>query len=363
MSKLHCIGCGGELQNTDETKPFYTPKSLDADETIYCQRCFKMRHYGKVIPTFLNEQDYQMMLDNIDPNGLLVQVVDIFDIEGSLIPAITRLATEKNLIVVANKRDLLPKSVKNAKLKHRLNAILHQEGLKPLTIELTSAVKNHGIDSLIETISKHAKGRDVYFIGATNVGKSTLINHMISAAARKKSEPITTFFAPGTTQGFIEIPFDDIHVYDTPGLFKKNHFFQILSGDALKKIQPRKEINPRVYQLEVNQTIFIGGLVRIDFLKGLPSQFVFYCGNDVPLHRTKMINADNFYDKHLHHLLVPPFEGEEPMDFRVNQIPLKRDTKTDIIFPGLGFVSVKGIGVLRVYAPKEITPYHREALI
>ncbi len=359
----HCIGCGGKLQNTDKTAPFYTPKALDTEETVYCMRCFRMRNYGEVMPTYLSREDYLDMMLSIPKEVLIANVIDVFDIEGSILPQLHKLTQGNRLMVIANKRDLLPKSVKDAKLKHKINTILHAYGLKPEKILLISAEKRWGIDELIETLQADAKKLDIYVVGTANVGKSTIINHMISSVMQKNEAPITTFHGPGTTQDFIKIPFFDTTLYDTPGLIKKNHLYNLLEDTDLKLVQPKKEVKPRSYQLEVNQTIFAGGLLRMDFLKGLPTTFTFYIAPEVTLHRTKMINADQFYEKHVGGILKPPQDPKNAFEFKVHQFPLKRDQKTDIVVPGLGFFSVKGTGVLRIHTPKTIDAYQRESLI
>ncbi len=359
MAELHCIGCGGKLQNKDKTTPFYTPKSLEENEAIYCMRCFRMRNYGDIMPSHINKDDYIDMIGAIPKNATLLKVIDIFDVEGSILPQLSTIAQSDNLIIAANKRDLLPKSLKDARLKHRINTILLAYNLKPKAIYLISAKKNFGIDALMTALME--LNDDVYVVGAANTGKSTLINHMISAAKKQSVDPITTFFAPGTTQSFIEIPFGEHSVFDTPGLIKTNHYFTLLDEDVIKALQPKKEIKPKSYQLEVNQTVFLGGLGRIDFLKGLPTTFVFYMAANVNLHRTKMINADEFFDKHQHELLTPAFK--ETPKFKIHQFPLNNDKKMDIVIPGLGFITVQGSGFIRVYLPKGIHPYYREALI
>lgn len=364
MNDLNCIGCGGKLQNTDSKKPFYTPKQITEDETIYCQRCYRMKHYGEITPSYIDKDDYISLMQTIPKDVLIVKVIDLFDIEGSIMPEIMKMVHPSKLIVVANKFDLLPKSVKESKIKQRLNAILHAYALKFDQLLLISAEKNQGIDELIEVLSKSHGGKDIYIIGSANVGKSTLINHMLNAVLKENHNPITTFFAPGTTQNFIEIPFENVRLFDTPGLLKKNHMFFVLDDEKLKTIQPKKEIKPRVYQLQVNQTIFVGSLLRMDFLKGLPSDFVFYFSSQVDLHRTKMINADTFYEKHKDDLLKPNLKlSNGKLDLSAHQFPLKRDQKTDIVIPGLGFFSMKGMGVIRLYTCKGIVPYQRESLI
>lgn len=363
MSDLHCIGCGGQLQNEDKNKPFYTPKALNEADTIYCMRCFRMRHYGEVMPSYITRDDYTSMLLSIPEDALVVNVIDLFDIEGSLLPQLHRLTQHNRLVVVANKRDLLPKTVKDQKIKHRLNVILQSYGLNPESIHVISAEKNWGIDALIEVLHESAKDKDIYVVGTANVGKSTLINHMITSVMPSEKNPITTFFAPGTTQAFIQIPFYDVMLYDTPGLIKKNHLFDHLNEKALKLIQPKGEVKPKTYQLEVNQTVFLGGLLRMDFINGLPTSFTFFISEQVTIHRTKLIKADEFYDKHVGTLLQPPTDKEDALALTITQFPLKRDKKMDIVLPGLGFFSVKGTGVIRIHTPKGVEPYYRESLI
>ncbi len=359
MSELHCIGCGGQLQNTDKDKPFYTPKPLDQDKDLYCMRCYKMRHYGEIIPSYLTKEDYHTMISTIPKGATLLKVIDIFDIEGSILPQITNIVQSDHLLIAANKKDLLPKSVKDGKIKHRLNKILADYGLKPKSIHFISAKKNQGIDDLLDVLDR--ENRDVYVVGAANTGKSTIINHMISAASAHKAEPITTFFAPGTTQDFIAIPFGKHTIYDTPGLIKQNHYFNILDQTTIKLLQPKKEVKPTAYQLQGGQTVFMGGLARVDFLKGLPSTFVFYTAQSLKIHRTKMINADQFYDQHRGELLTPSLD--ENTQFKVHQYPLNAQNKTDIVIPGIGHFSIQGSGIIRLYLPQAVKPYQRDALI
>src|SRR5699024_8159799 len=117
-------------------------------------------------------------------------------------------------------------------------------------------------------IEYHRDGKDVYIVGTTNVGKSTFINTLIKESTGFK-DVITTSYFPGTTLGFIKIPLDDQSYFiDTPGIVNKQQIAHFLSPEDLKVITPRKEIKSRVYQLNNQQTLYIGGLARLDFIKG-----------------------------------------------------------------------------------------------
>ena len=53
----------------------------------------------------------------------------------------------------------------------------HEAGLRPVEVLLTSAKKANEMENLLKKIEEYREGRDVYIVGVTNVGKSTLINH------------------------------------------------------------------------------------------------------------------------------------------------------------------------------------------
>ena len=57
--ELYCIGCGAKIQSEDKTEPGYTPraaiqKGLENNE-LYCQRCFRLRHYNEVADVSLTD--------------------------------------------------------------------------------------------------------------------------------------------------------------------------------------------------------------------------------------------------------------------------------------------------------------------
>lgn len=363
-----CIGCGVHIQTSEPDQLGYTPKAafergVESGE-LYCQRCFRLRHYNDIQDVSLTDDDFLRLLNEIGTEeALIVNVVDIFDFNGSLIPGLHRFVGDNPVLLVGNKLDVLPKSLKPSKMIQWMRERAHEEGLRPIDVKLTSAKKASDIESLLKTIEAYRKGRDVYVVGVTNVGKSTLINQIIRQTAGVK-EVITTSRFPGTTLDKIEIPLEDGHfLIDTPGIIHRHQMAHYLGKKDLKIIAPQKEIKPKTYQLNAEQTLFLGGLARFDYIQGERSSFTVYTANDLDLHRTKLEKATAFYEKHVGGLLQPP-RPDEVADFpELVRFEFSIKERTDIVFAGLGWITVTNPGVVAGWAPKGVDVIKRKALI
>ncbi|MCP0886728.1 ribosome biogenesis GTPase YqeH [Ligilactobacillus sp. WILCCON 0076] len=366
--ELYCIGCGAKIQTTVKSELGYIPESaLQAsleNDALYCQRCFRLRHYNEIADVKLSDDDFLALLNKIGTSdALIVNVIDIFDFNGSIIPGLHRFVGNNPVLLVGNKEDLLPKSLRRSKLKEWMRQEANAQGLRPIDVILTSAKKNNAIDELLQLIDKYRKNRDVYVVGVTNVGKSTLINQIIKQKTGIK-ELITTSRFPGTTLDRIEIPLDDGHdMIDTPGIIHRNQMAHYLSGKTLKLATPQKEIRPKVYQLNEGQTLFLGALARFDYLSGERQGFVAYLDNNLLIHRTKTENADSFYEKHAGELLSPPTKKEMANFPELVRFEFKTKEKSDLVFAGLGWISVKSNSYIAGWAPKGVSVILRKAMV
>lgn len=368
MDKIRCIGCGVEIQTEHKDELGYTPKSalekgLEND-AVYCQRCFRLRHYNEIQDVSLTDDDFLQLLNTIrTKEALIVNVVDIFDFNGSLIPGLNRFAGNNDVLLVGNKRDLLPKSLKKGKLTQWMRERSHEMGLRPVDVVLTSAKKPQEVDELLEIIEHYRQGRDVYVVGVTNVGKSTLINAIIKQVAGV-NDVITASQFPGTTLDMIEIPLDDGHyIVDTPGIIHRHQMAHYLGAKDLKLVTPKKEIKPKTYQLNPGQTLFFGGLARFDLISGEKTSVTVYSSRDLMLHRTKLENADAFYDKHKGGLLQPPQADEVDTFPELVRFEFNIKEKTDLVFSGLGWVTIPKPCRVAGYAPRGVDVIIRKALI
>ena len=372
MDELVCKGCGSIIQTTDKTKSGYVPEKVlenfDFKETLYCQRCFRMRNYSQLVSNDIPGDDYVKVISEIKmKDSLVVLIVDIFDFSGSFLPNIKKLTGQNDIILAANKVDLLPSSVKREKVLDWVKGMLIDEGLRVLDSILISSKKNVNIDDLLELINKYKNHRDVYIVGSSNVGKSKLVNQILARFEGTDKEPLTVSYVPNTTLNFVGFPLDDeTTIYDTPGVLNRHQYIRYLSKKSLKLAIPQKEIKPLTYQLDNEQTLFIGGLARFDFIFGGTDKnnVTLYFSNGLNVHRTKLSNADNLYKEKLYTLLTPPFSSAEALPpFTMTEFYFRDNQKYDIVISGLGFISIRAPFKVRVHAPVMVGIYSRKAII
>lgn len=174
---------------------------------------------------------------------------------------------------------------------------------------------------------------------------------------------ITTSEFPGTTLDLIEIPLDEnSSIYDSPGIVNRHQIAHLVDENTLKDILPQSELRPVNYQLNCKQTLYFGGLARLDFLNGSKTSMTCYFHRRLQIHRTKLENADALYNRHK--TLKPEVEElKDIQSFKTYQFRLP-ENKVDVVISGLGFVTIHCPNALiEVKAPEQVGVFIREALI
>ena len=362
--KIRCFGCGAIIQSEDEKKIGFIPKNALNNEKVLCKRCFRLKNYHELQKTNLTSDDFLNILQKIgDQNCLVVYLIDLFDYNGSLINGLPRHLNNNDILVVGNKRDILPKSLKDIKIEHWLRRQLKEIGIKPVDVILSSGVKNYNLDLLIDKIDEYRHGRDVYIVGVTNVGKSSLINALLKHYGSGDDNLITTSEFPGTTLDLIEIPLDDqSYLYDSPGIINSHQMAHLVKDEDLKVIIPKSELRPINFQLNDQQSLYFGGLARMDFISWKHSSFTCYFPKLLKIHRTKLEKSDSLYNRHL--TLKPEIETVKDIkEMKVYDFKLPQH-KVDLVISGLGFISVNCPNAkVKIHVPKGIGVFIREALI
>ncbi|KPG87865.1 ribosome biogenesis GTPase YqeH [Staphylococcus hominis] len=362
---LKCIGCGAPLQSEDKNAPGYVPEHNLFRDDVICQRCFRLKNYNEIQDVGMDSEDFLNLLNGLsDRQGIIVNVVDVFDFEGSFINALKRIVGNKKIILAANKLDLLPRQINQRRVKEWLKRTARKYGLEAEEVVLISAHKGWGIDALLESINRFRNHQDVYIVGTTNVGKSTLINKLIEQSVGEK-DVVTTSRFPGTTLDMIDIPLDEkTFMYDTPGIIQAHQMTHYVTEKELKVIIPKNEIKQRVFQLNEGQTLFFGGLARIDYVSGGKRPLVCYFSNDLNIHRTKTEKANDLWRKQIGHLLSPP---SNPEKFNISDMKAVRletgKEKRDIMISGLGFITIEAGAKVIVRVPQSVDVVLRQSIM
>ncbi len=365
-----CTGCGAPLQMDDEQERGYVTAEAFMREHPLCQRCYRLIHYGQLAKTNVTQEEYRTAVMRVLAKpSLVLYVVDLFDFNGSLVRGMAGVLKNHEVVLVANKYDLLPHGTSMDKVASWLWREARRAGLEPKQIHLVSAKTGFGMDSVVATVQERSRDRNVVVMGMANVGKSSVLNSLMRALdPDEQTESFTTSPFPGTTLGALTMKMKGtgIVITDTPGLLGTFRLQDRVCADSLKQIVPKDRIRPRNYQLNIAQTLFLAGLVRMDFIGGQAQPFVVYVANQLYIHRTKLDNADNVYRSQMGKLLNPPCDtcDSSLRQLTSKRVGFKEGRPVDVVIPGLGWIRLSGKEVqLVVHYPQGVEIAVRPALI
>ena len=329
----YCVGCGVKLQDENILNVGFTTNINNE----LCMRCFRLKNYGEYESVSSNIIDYEGIINGINKKrDLVLYVVDILNIPNDLKKVSDMI--KNDCILVLNKRDLLPLSVKDEKIIEYLNKM----NLGYLDIVIVSSEKNRGMDELLKKIKKYQKSDNVYVVGYTNAGKSSLISKFIKNYGDNDIS-LTIAPLPSTTLNKIVIPINDkLTLIDTPGIIDNNNMINFVDKKMYKKLNSKREIKPKTYQLSPNQSLLIGDMVRLNYLEGDRNSFTFYVPNEIKIRRCR-------------------FNGDSLKNLSNRNFDIKYSE--DLVISGLGFIKIVAACKVEVYVNKDIDVFTRKNMI
>lgn len=325
-----CNGCGAFLQNDYSDKEGYTSNLNNK----LCERCFRIKNYNDYKFIIKDNNDFIKILKSINnTNDLIILVVDLFNFNNSIDEI--KKYVNNDILLVLTKRDLLPRSIYD----ERLITYFKNLKLNIKDVVLISSVKNINFDELYNKINIYKKSKNVYVVGYTNAGKSSMINKLLYNYSSNKSD-ITTSMLPSTTINNIELEINDsLTIIDTPGLLDEFDIVNYIEPNTLKKIVPNKEIKPITYQIKSEQSIIVEDLLIVNCKSN--TNLTFYISNN--------LNIDRKYKNVFNNNLKQHF------------IKVKKDE--DIVIQGLCFIKASLDTELFISTIDGVGVYTRKSLI
>ena len=244
-SNVPCSGCGALLHCQDSKFPGFLPVELFSNaeseselRELWCQRCYIMKKYDIALKVSVSPEDYPKTISHLKhKKAIIILVVDLTDFPGSVWPDIlNEIGPNKRILLVGNKIDLLPadskgylKTIETAMVqtfKEKCATHFEDSCFEPnnekhmpevFSSLLVSARTGFNIEVLIDKIysfwknNRREVGGDIYLIGTTNVGKSSLFNMLIDSDLCKmraidRVNKAMISQVPGTTLNLLKFP-------------------------------------------------------------------------------------------------------------------------------------------------------------
>uniref|UniRef100_A0A915K0F6 G domain-containing protein n=1 Tax=Romanomermis culicivorax TaxID=13658 RepID=A0A915K0F6_ROMCU len=326
---VDCCGCGARLHCRHTGLPGFLPfeyfKDLAASnftqnkdsDALLCRRCYLLKHYNFLLNVNVTPPEYERMLGALRNRHeiLVVLIVDMLDFPCSIYRNLPHLVgVGKHLIVVGNKIDLVPCDSSPKYLKHYVKCLRQavvdlkfHEHFNIMSVQLISAKTGFGVESLINKIYHNWQNKgDIYLVGCTNSGKSTLFNALLQSDLCKVRavdlvERATASIWPGTTLNLLKFPI----MNPTPAkIMKREARLRLVNRIIEKEEQHRKLLYE---QTGDQQYAVLQGYIGQTFAnpEGIPSSFL-----------TKLAkNKNNVFRSN--HFMPNPYEQKSKADKNV----------------------------------------------
>ena len=362
-----CHSCGAILQSDDPNASGYIDADVLANlqaRVLFCNHCFADARYNFSPSDPKVDEDIATMLEDAEStDALIVYVVDLFSFENSFIPEITEIIQGLPMVVVANKRDLLPADCSDEDLREY---VAHRFRVAHLSctsddVMLCSLHSESDVSGVFEMINTRRRAHDVFVIGAKFSGKTQLISSLLHGYVNPTNRSISTITYPGTALQVMQIPLDNSSfLYDTPGTSLSNSLSVRVDAKSRGVIAPKKEVEPRKIVLDLGDTLFLGGVARIELIQGERTILQFFASPKVDTLRTGSKEAEAlFFKKIKKEALLPlPSFQPSPVDYDAYDLQITESTRRDIGIAGLGWFNFQGKGqTFRIYVLKGVGIY------
>lgn len=360
-----CFHCGAILQTKAPKEPGYILESTIAnnkpDALLYCNRCYskiKALNYSELDQN-IDDDIKKILKDALATDALIVWVVDLFTFNGILNPTVAKIAKKLNVVVLGTKKDLFPRVVKNETLINFVSNSFNENGIQPIAIHLFGHESDIDPKDLLDKLNELRRGHDVYMVGASTSGKTTIISKILTVFENKSKWAIKQEVYPDTKAKILEIPLSNSSfLYELPGFALSTSCVSKVEKEVAKILIPKKEIKVTIRTMMKGDTLMVGNLAQLSEFKGKATAVRLYAAEGVEIRKVKTSQVPEAEHENERKRNIRPYSENfsDFGDYDVFEYEMENDGKFhDISIDGLGWFTFVAKGqIFRVTLPKGV---------
>lgn len=362
-----CYNCGAVLQSTDPNKEGYVNKEVlenGSQNFLFCNKCFELERFQpKTNEPIVGEDLIKIVEDAKKKQALLVYVINLFSFEASFSHRINEIINGMNILVVANKFDLMPKGVNEDDMREYVAHRFRASGvhIERDNIVLASAFDDDTARNIIAQIYELKNGKDVYIIGSKLAGKTTLIDSFLRVYKNLSQGNIVSQEYPGTHARVLQLPLSSrTMMYEIPSIPHNNSILYNLDANATKKIYVTKPVGYHDVTLKEDEVLWFGGMSFIELMEGKRTSIRCYFADGVQLKKHSSRKSEERFVTAITKKAVKPYCSriKSVKDMDVFEIKITEANYRDIGIQGLGWFNFLSKGqTFRIYVPKGVSIY------
>ena len=362
-----CYNCGAILQSKDPSKEGYVNKEVlenGSQNFLFCNKCFELEKYQpKTNEPVVSEDLLTIVKDAKKKDALLVYVINLFSFEAAFSRKIDEIINGMNILVVANKFDLMPVGTNEDETREYVAHRFRADGVhvEKDNIVLANAFDDDTARSIIAQIYELKNGKDVYIIGSKLAGKTTLIDSLLRVYKNLSQGTIVSQEYPGTKSRVLQLPMSTrTMMYEIPSIPNNNSILYSLDAPTMKKVYITEPVKYHDVTLKEEEVLYLGGMSFLELLEGKKVSLRCYFSEDIQLKKHSNRKAEETFVKAINKKSIKPCcsKIKTVKDMDVFEIKITESNYRDIGIQGLGWFNFLAKGqTFRIYVPRGVSIY------
>lgn len=362
-----CYNCGAVLQSDDPNKPGYVKKEVlenGSQNFLFCDKCFEIeRFHPKTSEPTVSDELLEIVKDAKKREALLVYVINLFSFEASFSRKINEIIKGMNILIVANKFDLMPKGTDEDETREYVAHRFRAEGVQVEkdNIVLANAFDDDTARNIITQIYELKNGKDVYIIGSKLAGKTTLISSFLRVYKNLSQGNIVSQEYPETNLRVLQLPLSSrTMMYEIPDIAINNSILYQLDAPTMKKIYVTEPLEGKDISISEGQVVYFGGMSFVELIEGKKTSLRCFLAPSIQLKKDSAKKCEEKFVKLIAKKAIKPVCNriKNIKDMDVFEIKVTEANYRDIGIQGLGWFNfMANYQTFRIYVPRGVSIY------